>query len=178
MYLKIVKYRLEDWKQMESMGLNALGLYTYPTKAWRDSDNIFIKKHILPNTSNVNIILSDMGRLNDMLPINANCEIDPNVLLFHHYLSKWPKDLKADHPWNKQADSIAVNWLIDEIKHNCANGQFSHIMAYSWLYGPKRIKIIMDSLKKDGYEFLTLGQFTKLYHEAILLNHSVSNISR
>ena len=39
-------------------------------------------------------------------------------------------------------------------------------MFYSWHYGPRRLKIVKDTLEKEGYTFVTLDEFDRLFREA------------
>ncbi len=152
---------------MNRMGLHVLSIYTHPYAKWTADDDRFLEAHLAANMPAVSAVLCDMGRLNHMTCATANYMIAPGISV-HHCLSRWPEQISGDTPMNTQNDSLMVNWLVSEIRHNSKRGDFAHIMAYSWIYGPRRMKMVADKLAGEGYEFLTLDQFTQLYHSQAL----------
>jgi hypothetical protein len=65
------------------------------------------------------------------------------------------------------ADSASVAWMEQEIRSNTEKGgHFQTIMFYSWHYGPRRMKLLMEKMKGDGYEFVTMNEFDHLWRES------------
>jgi hypothetical protein len=159
-------YKL-TWREMKKMDLDMLGLYTHPFANWSAEDNRRIQQCILPNMEGLTSIIADMGKLKGTTPANANRMLSRNVSL-HKCLSRWDTADKLTSPDKPEGDSAAVEWLSNEIINNSSGGNFLHMMAYSWHYGPRRIKMVADRLKNKGFEFVTLNEFEYLYRQSLL----------
>ncbi len=161
-------YRLTS-EEMKKMDMDMLGLYSHPRKPWSAEDITRIREQVIPSFSNLKAIWADMGRLDEMTAATANQVIVPGVSL-HHCLSRWPTTFTSNvwnPPYNSEHDKAAVNWLVNEIRSAAAGGSFLHMMAYSWHYGPRRIKQVAELLHKEGFEFITLQEFEALYQQSL-----------
>jgi hypothetical protein len=155
--------------EMKKMDMDMLGLYSHPRKPWSGEDMARLKEQVLPGMSGLKAVWADMGRLNEMNAANANQVIAAGISL-HHCLSRWattPASNEWNPPYNTKYDEAAVNWLANEIRTAGAGGSFLHIMAYSWHYGPRRIKKVAELLQKEGFEFLTLQEFETVYRQSL-----------
>jgi hypothetical protein len=102
-------------------------------------------------------VIAEMNRVG-YTGANAN-EIMDSVTI-HHNLTFWPM---VDYTWDDVTqDSIAVNFVEKEIKTYGVGGNFIEAMFYSWMYGPRRLKMLQDRMEKQGYEFVTLNEFDYL----------------
>jgi len=151
------------------MDMDMLGMYSHPRKPWSAEDMTRVKEQVLPGMNGLKAIWADMGRLNEMNAANAN-EVIVKGISLHHCLSRWattPASNEWNPPSNIKYDEAAVNWLANEIRTAAAGGSFLHIMAYSWHYGPRRVKKVAELLQNEGFEFLTLQEFETVYRESL-----------
>lgn len=102
-----------------------------------------------------------------MAPSSSTVTLAKEVSLFHT-LSRWYSDPKGDVliADNPAYDQIAVDWLANEIRSQSGTN-FIQAMAYSWHYGPRRLLLLQNQLASEGYEFVTLNEFNKLYHDSV-----------
>ena len=146
---------------MRLMDLDMLGIYTHPDKndgKWSAKDREIAKKFIVP-MKGVNSIISGMHRTG-YIASNANEMIDS--ISVHHTLTFWPLEKKFQ--WNDtELDSLAVDFMVKEIKKYGKGGNFIQAMFYSWMYGPRRLYKLQKRLVKEGYEFVTLNEFDYLF---------------
>ena len=104
-----------------------------------------------------------MGRCDGYTGKNANDMLNANTSV-HHILTRWSTET---WPYNdRRYDKPAADWLIHEIREQGKGGNFLPVMFYSWHYGPRRLKIVKDTLEKEGYTFVTLDEFDRLFREA------------
>ena len=144
---------------MEQMDINMTGIYTHPSPVkWTDENREVAEKFIAPMPG-LKAVLSGMHRTG-YTGKEAVETIGDDVTVFHN-VSFWSYD---DLTWNDEAkDREAAGHLINEIRTYGADGQFIAAMFYSWHYGPRRLKIVKETLEKEGYVFITLGQLDSLY---------------
>ena len=60
--------------------------------------------------------------------------------------------------------------MVDEVLKYGKDGNFILCMFYSWEYGPKRLRMIMDMLEAESpgtYEFVTMNDFDDLYRQSL-----------
>lgn len=172
----IASYYKLTWHEMQKMDLDMLGLYTHPFAAWTADDKRIMHELILPNMKGLTSVIADMGKLKATTPANANEMLSQDVSV-HHCLSRWDTSGRLTPPNDRAGDDKAVEWLTNEILNNSSNGNFLQMMAYSWNYGPRRIKKIAEKLKSKGFEFVTLNEFDYLYRQATqdAASHSKQN---
>ena len=83
----------------------------------------------------------------------------------HHTVTFWSYD---DLTWNDTSkDSVAVDHMENEIRKYGGESHFIQAMFYSWHYGPRRLNQLKERLEPDGYVFVTLDEFDRLYRESI-----------
>lgn len=147
---------------MQKLDLSILGLYSHPNRMWDERDLYTVQNYILPQKQ-IKSILSDMGRCDGYTGKNANDMLNANTSV-HHILTRWSTEA---WPYDDcRYDKPAADWLIREIREQGKEGNFLPVMFYSWHYGPRRLKIVKDTLEKEGYTFVTLDEFDRLFREA------------
>lgn len=147
---------------MQKLDLSILGLYSHPNRMWDERDLHTVSNYILPQKQ-IKSILSDMGRCDGYTGKNANDMLNANTSI-HHILTRWSTEI---WPYDdRRYDKPAADWLIREIREQGKDGNFLPVMFYSWHYGPRRLKIVKDTLEKEGYLFVTLDEFDRLFREA------------
>ena len=146
---------------MQKQDLSMLGLYSHPNRMWDDNNLLTIQNHVLPQKQ-IKSIISDMGRCDGYTGMNANDMLNENTSV-HHILTRWSTETWPNN--DSKCDKPAADWLIHEIREQGKNGNFLPIMFYSWHYGPKRLKTVKDSLEKEGYTFVTLDEFDRLFRK-------------
>lgn len=158
-------YYKMTWHEMQKMDLDMLGLYTHPFADWNTNDYRIADQLIIPGMKGLTSIIADMGRLKGTNAANANSMLSRQVSV-HHCLSRWDTSGKIKLANAEAGDDEAVRWLTHEILNNSSKGNFLQMMAYSWHYGPRRIKKVAALLKSKGFVFVTLNEFEYLYRQA------------
>lgn len=158
------EYYQNSYSHMKALDLDMLGIYSHPFSSWQSGDDQIINTHMVNNMERMTSVISDMGRNNGTTGANANRQLDQGVSI-HHCLTRWSTD-NYYAPYDTTKDQAAVDWLVNEIKANASGTDFIHAMAYSWHYGPRRLKMVQDALAADGYEMVTLNEFEYLYRFA------------
>jgi len=154
------KYKKEYFEMtaanMQLLDMDMMGLYSHPGSKWTTSDKQLVKTYIQP-MKGLKSVIAEMNRVG-YTGANGN-EIMDSVTI-HHNLTFWPM---VDYTWDDVTqDSIAVNFVEKEIKTYGVGGNFIEAMFYSWMYGPRRLKMLQDRMEKQGYEFVTLNEFDYL----------------
>jgi hypothetical protein len=145
---------------MKKLDLDMLAIYTHPTRGWSDEDRSIAERFILP-MDGLTTLISGMHRT-EYTAGNSH-EIYGDVSI-HHNVTFWSMD---DLTWNDESlDSKAVDHLEKEIKTYGADGNFIMGMFYSWHYGPRRLNQLRERLEPEGYEFVTLDEFDKLWRQS------------
>lgn len=158
------EYFVNSYGHLKTLDMDMMGIYSHPFSAWQSGDDAIVNQFMVNNMERVSSILSDMGRNSGTTGANANRQLEQNVSI-HHCLTRWSVD-NYYAPYDTSKDQDAVNWLVNEIKTNAAGTNFIHAMAYSWHYGPRRLKMVQDALASEGYVFVTLNEFEHLYRVA------------
>lgn len=151
-------------QNMALLDLDMMGLYTHPNTVngrWTDNDQQLFDDYIKP-MDNLKSLISGMHR-NGYSAKNANnyYPYQDRVVTVHHTLTFWPfQNWTYD---NSLFDDLAVSFLENEITTYGQDGNFIQAMFYSWIYGPRRLKKLVNKMESYGYEFLTLNEFDYLY---------------
>jgi hypothetical protein len=145
------------------------GLYSHPWSGWNNpTDDNILNTYLTPNIQGLTSIISDMGRNTGTTTANANRLMNDNTSI-HNCLTRWPST-DVGNPNDTSKDTDAVNWLTNEITSNSSGGNFINAMAYSWNYGPRRLKMVENALASQGYVFVTLNEFEYLYRQSLNLS--------
>lgn len=147
-------------QNMKIMDLDMLGLYTHPDIGWTDDDRELAEKYILP-MDGLRSVISGMHRT-EYTAGNAH-ELYGDVSV-HHTVTFWSTE---NFVWDDRSlDEVAVDHLEKEIKTYGADGDFIQAMFYSWHYGPRRLNMLRERLESEGYEFVTLDEFDRLWRDS------------
>ena len=151
------------------MDLSAVAFYTHPWQPWEESDNELVEKVIVPNIKGIRTLLAGMGRDEGFSAENGS-RMFTNGVTLHHTLTRWPPAtlIGPDSHADIRKDRPAVKWLADEIRSQSLEGHFIQAMAQSWIYGPRRLKMLRDLLEQEGYVFVTLDSFDEIFRSFLL----------
>lgn len=148
-------------RNMKIMDHEMLGLYTHSGGSWSDADRA-LAEHSIYGINGLKSVISGMHRI-AYVGEEAN-EMHGDVSL-HHTVTFWSYD---DLTWNDTSkDSVAVDHMENEIRKYGGESHFIQAMFYSWHYGPRRLNQLKERLEPDGYVFVTLDEFDRLYRESI-----------
>jgi hypothetical protein len=154
---------------MKKMDLDVLALYTHPKKMLSGTD-LQLLDTIVKYVPVMKSFVLGMHKVNGYDAGNSHGILEGNVS-YHHTITRWPSGNvhgfnKAYEPLDEKKDDFAVEYMVNEIRRNSAGGNFIQAMFYSWFYGPRRLAKVQEILEKEGYVFVTLNHFDKLYREA------------
>lgn len=148
--------------EMAKLDFDMFALYSHPWSPWNYTvDDNIVNTYMTPDINGLTSIISDVGRNDGTTPANANRMMTNNSSI-HHCLTRWST---TDYypPYDTTKDAGAAAFLVDEIRNNSSGGNFIQAMAYSWHFGPRRVKMASDTLLAEGYEFVTLNEFEYLW---------------
>lgn len=161
-------YYVRTQAEMEKMDLDMMGVCSHPNfTAWKSEDDDVLNSHVIPYLDGVSAIIAEIGRNDTINASNAN-RILTEGMPIHHTLTRW-KTIENDFypPTDTTKDEAAVTWLVNEITEQGNKGaNFIQAMAYSWNYGPRRLKMVMEQLQSKGYIFMTLNEFNHVWRIA------------
>lgn len=152
---------------LKQLGFDCLAVYGYPDYVWNKYDTLDFNDYVLKYLTNVKTIMADMHRPSYYNNEDLVVETDSNITLYH-CATFWSYD-ELGNPNNTALDNKAVEYLYNEIINHTKNGQFFQCMAYSWHFGPRRIKLVMDKINQDYpgmYEFVTINQLDYYYQKS------------
>ena len=153
---------------LKAMDLSALALYTHPWQAWDQSDDDLVKRVIVPHIAGIRSLLAGMERDEGFSAATGSSMLDRGVTM-HHTLTRAPPATLIDAASyaDLRKDKAAVRWLADEIRSQAREGNFIQAMAQSWIYGPRRLKMLSDLLQDEGYIFVTLDTFDAIFRASL-----------
>ena len=152
---------------MGRLGFDCLAVYGYPDYVWNKYDTMDFNDYALRYLTNVKTIMADMHRPAYYNNEDLVVETDSKITLYH-CSTFWSTD-NLGNPHDTNSDEKAVNYLYNEIINHTNNGQFFQCMAYSWHFGPRRIKLVMDKIEENYpgvYEFVTIDQLDNYYQQS------------
>lgn len=168
---------------MALLDLEMMGIYTHPSTTngrWTTSDLQLFTDYIEP-MDGLQSVMSGMHRTGyHGSQANTYYNNYGKDVTVHHTMTFWATSGDFANPSNyadEQYDNDAVNFLENEIKTYGAGGNFTQAMFYSWIYGPRRLKKLMDKMQPQGYEFVTLNEFDHLYRTSKDLITSAKGVS-
>ena len=151
---------------MGRMGFEAMGIYSFPASTWSSYDYQDLDELALQYLTNATMVVADMHRPS-LTTVEEYTHESLYGQVYFHCATFWSMaDLGSGSDYSK--DAIAVEYLVNEILNNTTNGQFFHAMAYSWHFGPRRIKMVMDEIERlhpGVYEFVTLDELLYYYNQ-------------
>ena len=149
---------------MGRIGFTSLGVYGYPDNKWGKYDYEDFTDMALNYMPNCETIMGDMHRPGNHYPSGTPVTVESGQRIYHCSTFWSLADLGASNDTSK--DDLAIKYLYEEILNSTKNGQFFQCMAYSWHYGPRRIKMVMEKIEQDYpgvYEFVTIEELDNLY---------------
>ena len=104
---------------------------------------------------------------------NGSEMIEGTGVTVHHTLTHWDQSDSNDVLENGDDDGKnqdAAEYMAEEVLKYDDGGNFIVCMFYSWEYGPRRLRMIMDILESESpgtYEFVTLNELDDLYRQSL-----------
>lgn len=153
-------------RNMEALDMDMLALYTHPGQVrWSAADSAVVRRYVEP-LSQVKSLISGMHRTG-YGPHESDGFLDNGTTTVHHVMTHW-----AEEDWDlfrsgPAADAAAAEFLAQEIRDNCTDGGFVTAMFYSWHYGPRRLAMVQEILAKEGYVFVTMDEFDRLFRKSV-----------
>lgn len=145
---------------MKMLDLDMLGIYTHPDIAWTQEDRQIAEKYIFPMPG-LRSVVSGMHRTEYTAGNSHELHGDVSV---HHNVTFWSME---NFVWDDiSIDEKAVDHLENEIRTYGADGNFIMAMFYSWHYGPRRLNMLRERLESEGYVFVTLDEFDRLWRQS------------
>lgn len=168
---------------MALLDLDMMGLYTHPNTTngkWTLSDEQLFINFIEP-MDGLKSVVSGMHRTGYTGAYsNAYYNNYGKDVTVHHTMTFWPASGDFSNPSqyaNELYDDESVNFLENEIKTYGADLNFIQAMFYSWIYGPRRLKKLMDKMNQQGYIFVTLNEFDVIYRNSQNLTTNINSIA-
>ena len=153
---------------MKMLDLDMLGIYTHPDIAWTQEDRQIAEKYIFPMPG-LRSVVSGMHRTEYTAGNSHELHGDVSV---HHNVTFWSME---NFVWDDiSIDEKAVDHLENEIRTYGADGNFIMAMFYSWHYGPRRLNMLRERLESEGYVFVTLDEFDRLWRQSQITTKSSS----
>lgn len=149
---------------MSRIGFTSMGIYGYPDSKWSKYDYEDFTDMALKYMPNCETIMADMHRPGNNYPNGQPVTVDSGQRVYHCSTFWSLADLGASNDSSK--DNLAVEYLYKEIINSTKDGQFFQCMAYSWHFGPRRLKMVMDKIEQDYpgvYEFVTIDELDNYY---------------
>ena len=156
----------------KNMDLDTFVTYGHPfNKIWNNNEYYVVDNYMTKMDGLATII----GNIHSSGYTAANgSEMRPGTnVTIHQTLTHWDQSTLNDVLQNGDDDDMneaAAEYMVDEVLKYGDDGNFIVCMFYSWEYGPKRLRMIMDMLQAESpgtYEFVTLTELDYLYRKSI-----------
>ena len=156
----------------KNMDLDMFVTYAHPqNKIWDDNEYSVVNNYM----AKMDGLRSIIGNIHSSgyTSSNGNEILEGSDVTIHHTLTHWDQSTNNDVLENgddEDMNEAAAEYMKDEILKYDDGGNFIVCMFYSWEYGPKRLRMIMDMLEEESpgtYEFVTLNEFDDLYRQSI-----------
>lgn len=166
----LTEYFERTEREMGRLDLDMLGLYSHPWTEWEPADDELVRRYITPRPG-IRVVVADMGR-NEGPTIGRPNRMLDNGTSIHHTLTRWTYNSAVDSvpfgpPADESRDHLAVAYLANELRTYGSGKRFVQAMFYSWSYGPRRLRMVMDQLEPEGYEFVTLYELDEMYRRSL-----------
>jgi hypothetical protein len=143
----------------KKLNFKSLGIYSFPGEKWSTANYRDFDRWVAQHMPFIESFVGDMHRPPGMLlnkdELYAITSHGQNIF---HCSTFW-------YIGPNTSEEELIDYLVDEIvKHTTYSGELYHCMAYSWHYGPNRIKKVMEKITQEHpeYVFVTVGQFDAL----------------
>jgi hypothetical protein len=143
----------------EKLNFKSLGIYSFPASKWSTDNYRDFDNWVAQYMPFVKSFVGDMHRPEKLLlnkdELYVGTSYGQNIF---HCSTFW-------YIGPKQTEEDLINYLVNEIvTHTTYTGELYHCMAYSWHYGPRRIKQVMDRITQQHpeYVFVTVDQLDLL----------------
>ncbi len=159
-------YFLRTDANMRALDMDMMMIYTYSgLQKWSPADSLKVTRHIA-TMPHLKSLISGLHRTG-YAPSEGNGFIGDRGVTVHHVMNHW----SDEHDWELfrsglAGDGPAVDHLEAELRENAKTADFITTMFYSWHYGPRRLKQLVDRMEKDGFVFVTLNEFDHLYRQS------------
>ncbi len=156
----------------KNMDLDMFVAYAHPfNKIWDDNEYSVIDNYIVKMDGLKSII----GNIHSSGYTSSNGSemIEGTGVTVHHTLTHWDQSASNDVLENGDDDGKnrdAAEYMAEEVLKYDDGGNFIVCMFYSWEYGPRRLRMIMDILEAESpgtYEFVTLNELDDLYRQSL-----------
>ena len=146
----------------KKLNFKSHGVYSFPATKWSKENYKDLDNWVAQYMPFVKSFVGDMHRPEKSLlskdELYAKTSYGQNIF---HCSTFWyiGRDSSEEH---------LINYLANEIvKHTTYKGELYHCMAYSWHYGTRLIKIVMEKIKQQypEYVFVTVGQLDLLQEQ-------------
>lgn len=149
---------------LEDMDMDMFMTYTHPGNKL-DAGDYDVLNNYMAKTEGVTSIICGLNRVGYDAS-NGHEFLEEGDVTIHQVLTRW-SDEDFDLIRHPERDQEAVDFFVNEIHTYGVNGNFITAMFYSWEYGPKRLRMIMDELEPEGYVFVTANEFDALYRQSV-----------
>ncbi|MDR3318754.1 MAG: S-layer homology domain-containing protein [Clostridiales bacterium] len=151
------------------LGFESMGIYSYPDGVWNKYDYEDFDRRIASVMTNIKTFMADMHRPPSVSLTKERLVVETGFgQRIYHCSTFWGYNTASyGNPNDTANDGLAVSYLVNEIRQNTVNGgNFYQCMAYSWSYGPRRVKMVIDRLNElypNEYVFVTVDRLDALY---------------
>lgn len=153
---------------LQRINFKAMSIYSYPGDLWGVYDYIEMDEMVFKYLTYADTIVADMHRPQNLYNSNPVKETAHGQVLFHGVTFWSLSDLGSSYDYAK--DNLAINYLVNEIVSNTQNnGNFFQAMAYSWHFGPRRLKLVIDEIERlypGVYVFVNISELNDLYYQS------------
>ena len=146
----------------KKLNFKSLGIYSFPSTKWSKDNYRDFDRWVAQYMPFIKSFVGDMHRPEKSLlskdELYARTAYGQNIF---HCSTFW-------YIGKKTSEEELVEYLANEIiKHTTYKGELYHCMAYSWHYGPRRIKMAMEKIikKHPEYVFVTFDQLDLLQEQ-------------
>lgn len=143
----------------KKLNFKSLGIYSFPADKWNEKNYQDFNGWVAQYMPFINSFVGDMHRPEKSLlnkdELYAVTAYGQNIF---HCSTFW-------YIGSDTSDENLINYLSNEIvNHTTYSGELYHCMAYSWHYGPRLIKQVMEKITQSHpeYVFVTVGQLDLL----------------
>ena len=146
----------------KKLNFRSLGIYSFPGDKWSGTNYRDFDRWVAQYMPFIKSFVGDMHRpqasLLNQNELYAATAQGQNIFHCSTFWYIGPNTSEED----------LVDYLADEIvKHTTYTGELYHCMAYSWHYGPNRLKKVMERIMQEHpeYVFVTVGQLDALQEQ-------------